>query len=128
MKAKNGPACGRASYRCALMVAVAAGLATAHEAGAQAVRYTVKDLGALPGATSVFGRGVNNAGDAVGRFFSADGQVHGFVWHQGTMVQVKSLGKDPTEALAINKDGLVVGSSLLASGEEHGFVRKTGQT
>src|SRR2546426_2122976 len=78
----------------------------------------MKDLGTL-GGTSSFAGSINLAGQVAGESSLADGSMHAFLWQNGVMTDVGTLGgafnSDPTGfsvANAINNVGQVVGASF----------------
>jgi probable HAF family extracellular repeat protein len=85
-----------------------------------ATRWTIQDLGALPGDTYSFAHDVNDEGDVVGSSSTgASGASRGFLWTAATgMLPLSSLGGE-TYALAINNGGDVAGLSTDASGNRH---------
>src|SRR6266545_2475214 len=97
-----------------LTIAVAA-LVVAQPAAASA-QLPIIDLGAL-GGTFSDARAINERGQVVGESTTASGEVHAFLWQDGTMSDLGTLGGDRSEAAGINEHGQVVGSSQTASGE-----------
>ncbi len=79
--------------------------------------YTITDLGGLSGSPSANVSGINNLGQVVGT--SAN---HAFLWENGTMTDLGTLGGSLSVANAINDRGQVVGESTTASGEKHAFL------
>ena len=80
----------------------------AAQAGAQS--YTFTDLGVLAGTTSS-GRGINAAGDVVGRSTIADGSTSAASWKNGSASDLGSLGAGGGIAFAVNDAGQAAGSS-----------------
>lgn len=78
-----------------------------------APRYTVT---ALPVGTNP--TGINNAGQIVG---DLDGR-RGFVWSNGTLVEIGTLGGPSSSGQAINSAGQAAGYAGLASGDSHAFT------
>ena len=76
------------------------------------VRYTVTDLGTLPGGSYSIGNGINNSGQVVGYSSITSGYVHAFLYANGLMKDIGTL-PDVSQscATAINDDGKVVGYS-----------------
>src|SRR5580704_13845737 len=92
--------------------------------------YTVTDLGTLPGMPSSEGGGINGIGQAVGTSFtdSCSGTYCGeaFLYSNGTMQGLGTLGGTSSSAAAINASGQVTGSSALSDGSEHAFLYSNG--
>ena len=84
-------------------VVVLVGLASAE--GVAGPRYTVTDLGLLPGGTESLARGINNDLQVVGYAKGADGKYHGFLWEAGVMTPLMQdwaqSEYDPAAALAM---------------------------
>ena len=97
-------------------VAVAAALTL--PAAAAPYTYTILDA---PGATTISAYGVNNAGQAAGRYVDGTGG-HGYIWTAGTFVTIDVAGATGTTIEDINNLGQVAGTYQNAGGS-HGFVR-----
>ena len=104
-----------------------AGSATDAAGRLRAVRWaadgTPRDLGTLGGATAEVapgppggGSAINARGDVVGRSETADGEQHAFLWRDGRMIDLGTLGGTESQAIAVNDRGQVVGTSRLAGG------------
>ena len=101
---------------------VLAGLLTG-SAGAVAPAFEMVDLGTL-GGTFSYARGVNDAGQVVGRSATAGNAAsHAFSWTEGGgMIDLGKLGGDDSEAVAVSDSGQVVGrSSTAVNGSTHAF-------
>jgi probable HAF family extracellular repeat protein len=90
--------------RHALGVCLAASCAVAQALPA----YTFTDLGSLGGGGAV-ARGLNDAGQIVGRSLTAGGEYHATLWSGSTIVDLAP-GPGFSEASAINATGAAVGS------------------
>jgi probable HAF family extracellular repeat protein len=61
-------------------------------------------------------RGVNNAGQVIGHFTTADGKSHFFVWANGKAVDLGVAGDKGSETRSINDAGLAVGTVNFGQG------------
>jgi probable HAF family extracellular repeat protein len=84
-------------------------------------KYAVIDLGGLAGSKSAQALAVNDLGQIVGK--SAN---HAFLWENGVMTDLGTLGGHVSSANAINDLGQVVGESETATGEVHAFIWEQG--
>ncbi|MCA9291544.1 MAG: hypothetical protein KDA25_10470, partial [Phycisphaerales bacterium] len=107
--------------------AAVSSLVMACVAGAD-VRYAVLDLGEID-ASSVcpcfFGVGLNAGGQATGNFFNVAGDMHTFLWSDGTMVDIGTLGGESTVAQAMGARGSIVGFSDTPT-SQHAFLFRNG--
>jgi len=130
----------------ALVLAV--GLPTAAPAAAATTTYTITDLGSL-GYGVTDGVAINAHGQVTGR--SYNGQTitlntccggcypggphnkckehiyHAFVWSNGTMTDLGTLGGNFSAGNAINLSGEVVGSAQITTGFSHAFLWNGGK-
>ncbi len=83
------------------------------------------DLGTLGGFDS-FGADINDNGAVTGRSSLIGGRRHAFVYMNGTMTDIGSLGGD-SAGVAINNDGVVAGWSYLPNQAAHAFIYANGQ-
>jgi probable HAF family extracellular repeat protein len=90
-------------------------------AAAAQTSYTVTDLGTLSGASSAKVADINKFGQIVGT--SAN---HAFLWSNGVMTDLGTLGGSVSMAYSINDSGVVVGEAATSSGEMHAFVWQNG--
>jgi len=82
--------------------------------------YSITDLGTLPvayGGSSV-ATGINNQGQVVGYSDSIAGNPHAFLWEEGNMTDLGTLGGGTSKANGINDRGQVVGYSLIPAVQE----------
>jgi probable HAF family extracellular repeat protein len=78
--------------------------------------YTIIDLG-LGAAYDL-----NDRGQVVGYSTTASGETHAFLWKDGVMIDLGTLGGTCSNAYAINRSGQIVGSSTTDSGESHAVL------
>lgn len=69
---------------------------------------------------------INNQGQVVGFSQTASKQMHAFLYSQGKMTDLGTLGGKESMAYGINDRGQVVGTSMTASGKMHAFVWQDG--
>ena len=97
---------------------------------ANAQQYTVTDLGTLGGPTS-YGTGINATGQVAGTSITAGGHWHAFVYANGTMEDLGTLGSSLPESwgYGINAIGQVAGysySSFANYNLAHAFLYGSG--
>lgn len=94
------------------------------------------DLGTLGGPVSRVGDGsyartrqqaFSDRGHVVGSSTTASGDEHAFLWQDGEMVDLGTLGGTTSAATAVNDRGQVVGHSTTATGEQHAFLWHEGR-
>jgi probable HAF family extracellular repeat protein len=101
----------------------------------------MQDLGTLPGGTDAVALLVNERGQIVGQSYTADSippptpfcsdfplTLHGFLWENGQMVDLGTLGGSCAFTYALNNRGQVVGQATLAGDQtSHPYIwdRKT---
>jgi probable HAF family extracellular repeat protein len=96
---------------------------------ASANTYAAVDLGTLGGGSFSVATAINPAGQVVGFGEVGSGATfrsYGFIWQNGVMTDLGSLGGRITRALDINARGQVVGTSSTADGLGHAFVWQKG--
>src|SRR5213080_4303909 len=85
------------------------------------------DLGTLPADTMSGASAVNEAGQVVGwSQGSYPDPIHAFLWENGTMTDLGTLGGSTARAYDINDKGQVVGVSSTSSGLNHAFLWEDG--
>ena len=110
--------------RCILLVCLA-GLFACAVTCAGAVDYNVVDLGTLPGDIASWAYGINNAGQVVGESHGTS-RYHAFLWQNGNMTNLGTLGGTVSYAYGINDSGQVVGFADTSSGDQHAFLWQNG--
>jgi len=86
------------------------------------------DLGVLdPSVPYAFGADINNRGWVVGTSDVAGGTAtHAFLWRDGVLTDLGTLGGATSSASAVNDRGQVVGRSQTAAGQWHAFLWQDG--
>ena len=117
-------------------LAVVVGVALALTAGANAATHSsrgphwaITDLGTFgPRWTSSTATAINERGEVVGGNGTPGGKQHAFLWQNGTMQDLGTLGGRDSGASAINASGQVIGTSLTSKPQRvHGFIWEDGR-
>lgn len=90
------------------------------------VNRKIVDLGTLDHGRVSSARAINERGQIVGFGDTPDG-VHAFLYADGTMRDLGTLGNDPSEASGINNSGEIVGASNITGTKRHAFLWRNGQ-
>ncbi len=88
---------------------------------ANAVTYVITDLGTLPGGGLSEALAINNAGQIVGRAYDSAGRQRAFLWDNGTMTDLGTLGGSESIAQDINDFTEITGWADTAGGVERVF-------
>src|SRR3989454_660850 len=107
----------------ALLVLAVAVLAASPHASAS---VTVRDLGTLPGYSSSEALGINAAGQVVGTSSDIQSQSRPFLWDDGVMTNLGTLGGSRGTAHGISDTGLIVGESEDSTHTMHAFLWENG--
>jgi probable HAF family extracellular repeat protein len=75
---------------------------------------TITDLGTLPDAFGGYATAINDRGVIVGISFSFDHSQKAFIWENGVMTELPSIGGTYSWPVAINNNGEIVGYSYTA--------------
>ena len=89
----------------------------------------VTDLGLLPGEGGIFtdASGINNSNEVVGSGDNKESMERAFLWRNGTMTDIGTLGGPQASANAINNSGQVVGFAQTSTDADHGFIYQNGK-
>jgi len=101
-----------------LVLALAALVALPHASAS----ITVRDLGTLPGYTSSEALGINAAGQVVGTSSDTESLSRPFLWDDGVMTNLGTLGGSRGTAHGISDTGLIVGESEDSTHTMHAFI------
>jgi probable HAF family extracellular repeat protein len=84
------------------------------------------DLGTLPQQTHSLGWGINSSGQVVGNSYTS-GVGRAFLYSNGSMSDIGTLGGSNAFAQAINDVGQITGEAALANGTQNVFLYSGGQ-
>jgi probable HAF family extracellular repeat protein len=122
------PSWRRVALACVLLAAPLAPQ-TAAPSGAAPAALQIQDLGTLPGGTFSQANDINNRGWVGGESGQASGAGlgHAFLWRDGTMLDLGTLGGEESRANGINDRGWVVGASTTGGPAAHAFLWRDGR-
>jgi probable HAF family extracellular repeat protein len=84
------------------------------------------DLGGLPGSLYGWGYAINSGGTVVGESMMSGGGAHAWLWKNGVMSDLDTLGGSTGRAYGINAAGQIVGYSTTESEAGHAFLWQKG--
>jgi probable HAF family extracellular repeat protein len=115
-----------------VVIAIAISLFTAATATGR-FYYSVTDLGTIGDYTFTVPLRINDLGQVVGYVRNPQRSERAFLWQNGQMTNLGTLGGDSSTAYDINNSGQVVGRSLVTNGDStsfgvyHGFLWQNGK-
>ena len=80
----------------------------------------------LPGGSQSYATGINASGQVVGCAFTSSGNYYAFLYSNGTMTDLGTLGGSYSAASGINDSGQVVGAAYTSSGGPYAFLYSNG--
>lgn len=83
-------------------------------------------IGWLPGDFASIAIADNNQGAIVGMSYTTSTTYQGFLWQNGTMSKLGTLGGGQVEPLSINSSDMVTGKASVAGGAFHAFIWQNG--
>lgn len=89
----------------------------------------ITDLGVLPGEGGIFTvpTGINDSNEVVGFGDNRESLDRAFLYRNGKMTDIGTLGGSHAEAYAINNAGQVVGAAGTSTGASHAFIYQNGK-
>ena len=114
-----------ASLRVALLALMIVGSSLAFSPRASA-QLNIVDLGTLPGHIASFALGLNEAGEIVGTSQDGGTSSRPFLWVNGAMTDLGTLGGSFGWAADVNDFGQIAGTSSNATGSSRAFVWEDG--
>jgi probable HAF family extracellular repeat protein len=87
----------------------------------------VKTLAVPNGANGTAAHGINNSGEIVGWYDTANAVQKGFIYKSGTYTSFSHSGWFFLQAEGVNKQGVIVGSYMDSKNKMHGFAYANGK-
>jgi probable HAF family extracellular repeat protein len=89
----------------------------------------ITDLGLLPGEGGIFtgAAGINKTNEVTGSGDNRESMLRAWVWRNGTMTDIGTLGGPQAAAYAINNAGQIVGFAQTSTDADHGFIYQNGK-
>lgn len=87
---------------------------------------TPTSLGWLPGDFASIAYSNNDNGAVIGVSYTTGTTYHGFLWQNGSMISLGSLGGSQIQPVAINDATEIVGEATTVSGATHAFLWQNG--
>ena len=88
--------------------------------------YTLRELSPAPGFNSIHVLALNNQGQVVGGMDSTNNETHAFVWDNGVLTDLGTLGGSKSSATGINDAGDIVGT-ILTNSDRRAFLLHNGE-
>ena len=89
----------------------------------------ITDLGLLPAEGGIFTgpAGINELDEVAGSGDNRESDLRAWMWRNGTMTDIGTLGGPQAAAYAINNEGQIVGFAQTATDADHGFIYQDGK-
>ncbi|HXE52699.1 MAG TPA: DUF3466 family protein, partial [Tepidisphaeraceae bacterium] len=88
----------------------------------------MQSIGNLPGGNTSFAYAINNSGQVAGDSLTSDPSItHAFLYSNGQMQDLGTLGGSQSNAFALNNVGQIVGQAYNSDGVSHAFLWSNGQ-
>jgi len=80
-----------------------------------------------PGGPNSRGYRINDSGQIAGQASTPGGQYHAFLYNDGKMIDLGTLGGASSSAYDINESGQIVGNADTSGGQSHAFLYSGGK-
>jgi probable HAF family extracellular repeat protein len=89
----------------------------------------ITDLGLLPGEGGIYtaAAGINKSDEVTGSGDNRESMMRAWVWRNGTMTDIETLGGPQAAAYAVNNAGQIVGFAQTSTDADHGFIYQSGK-